>query len=1460
VSNSRRRSPLSLIALAALVASALPALALTAPADASAPAAASSLWTKSAQKPQASLNGHRRSVSPSSYKAYTLNKASMAGQLAQAPNEDSPAASRGGAVTVSIPGPTGELIDFAVVESPIMESELAAAHPEITTYAGNSVTEGYDATIRLDQGPLGFHASVIGGDKKSWYIDPAYIGDTSLYLSYWGDALPAPEKALTEPKLPQSTQRRIERDASQGIGEGANGIVIRREYRLALVSDPSYAVFYGNTDSLVLAGKTTMMNRINQIYNDDVAVKMLLVAGTDKLNFQTLTEATGTNGPCGGLACYSASDMTGCGNVIDKNTHVLAKLIGAENYDIGHIVFGEAGDGGGVAYLPSVGMDTVKGGGCTGLADPTGDAFAVDYVAHEMGHQFNGNHTFNGSSGSCGGNGEASAAVEPGSGTSIQAYAGICAQDNLQPHSDGYFSQKSQDEIRTHITGVTESYNEIQEFGFSQFAGTDGFTLNFGGPTTAAITNGTNYTAAGIKTAVEGAIGATVTASGVSANGFTLTYSGAKANTNIVNPTVTPTVAGSFTSASGDYVKGGASTNQGTAITTTNHNPTVTAPALGTKTIPNKTPFTLTGAGTDTDGNTLTYLWEQNDPGTGASTLGAHATGPLFRVFGKYANVTASNSLLYNSPGENVVTESPSRTFPDIEQIVANQTNAEAGCGTITETSSLPDNAKLRCHSEYLPDATYNLAGGGAMHFRLTARDQVATGGGTHFADVTVNVSPTIGPFLVTSPNTAVSYAGNSSQTVTWSNTTSSLSANVKISLSTDGGLTYPTVLLPSTPNDGTQSVTIPNSATTTARIKVEAVENYFFDISNTNFTITAAAGGLTVTQPVNPTPSVQYSDTLASVAFSATTDRPAAVLVASVDAGTPLPTGLSLSTNQGTDAAGNWVVSGTTFAPTGAYPVTIHVTDGTQTTDVPITITVTQENATPTYTGPTSASAPSAGTGVVSVPLTATIDQQADGTVGDLTTATATFVDATTSATLCTSAVTAGGAASCSFNADAPKTYAVKVNVGGRFTGTTASNTNLVVSAPAVVGVVVTPPGNPTQSVQYSDAIASVGFSATTDRPAGVLAASIGAGTPLPTGLTLSARSGTDSAASWTITGTADVAPGTYNVTVKITDGTQTVDLPLTFTVSAETATPTYTGPTTGATAAGAPTVDLALTATVAQAADGSLGDLSMATATFKDTTTSTTLCTSAVTTGGAANCTFTAAPGTYQVKVDVGGRFTGTTASDTTLTVSATPAGTVPNTTITSAPPKWLLGTAAKYGFASTVGGSTFACSLDAAASTACTSPKTVTGLSRATHVFTVAATAAGQTDLSPARAVTTVPVDDTVLKIKSGSWKRRTSSHSYLGTYTQTKKSKGAVLSYKVTNARSLALVIATGKNNGKVKVYLNGVFIKKVKFKGNGGSSKVVDLGTLLTPTSGELTIVAQNKKLVRIEGLGVATAV
>ena len=119
-----------------------------------------------------------------------------------------------------------------------------------------------------------------------------------------------------------------------------------------------------------------------------------------------------------------------------------------------------------------------------------------------------------------------------------------------------------------------------------------------------------------------------------------------------------------------------------------------------------------------------------------------------------------------------------------------------------------------------------------------------------------VNTIAATGPFIVTVPNGGESYAEGSAQTVTWNvagtNPAPINAANVRILLSTDGGLTYPTVILASTPNDGTESVTIPNMITTTARIKVEAVGNIFFDISNANFSITgtaAASSDLAITK-----------------------------------------------------------------------------------------------------------------------------------------------------------------------------------------------------------------------------------------------------------------------------------------------------------------------------------------------------------------------------------------------------------------------------------------------------------------------------------------------------------------------------------------------------------------------------------------------------------------------------------
>ncbi len=155
--------------------------------------------------------------------------------------------------------------------------------------------------------------------------------------------------------------------------------------------------------------------------------------------------------------------------------------------------------------------------------------------------------------------------------------------------------------------------------------------------------------------------------------------------------------------------------------------------------------------------------------------------------------------------------------------------------------------ASTECFAEFLPTADYvGFTGVNAsplsLHFRFTARDLY---GGSSSGDTTLLLASNAGPFLVTSPNTAVVYRGGTTQTVTWNpantNAAPVSAANVKISLSTDGGITYPYVLAASTANDGSEAVALPNVGSTQARIKIEAVDNIFFDLSNTNFTIQAA-------------------------------------------------------------------------------------------------------------------------------------------------------------------------------------------------------------------------------------------------------------------------------------------------------------------------------------------------------------------------------------------------------------------------------------------------------------------------------------------------------------------------------------------------------------------------------------------------------------------------------------------
>ena len=216
------------------------------------------------------------------------------------------------------------------------------------------------------------------------------------------------------------------------------------------------------------AAKVALINRVDQPYHDDLSIRMQLIASNDLLNLNTWGAATAPNGPCGAAACFTQSQVTGCASTT-RARFVIGQIIGASNYDMGHLALGQPG--GGVANLGVVGRSN-KAGGCTGIPTPVGDFYAIDYVAHEMGHQFSGNHPFNGNQLNCSsGNRNAGTSVEPGSGSSIMAYAGICLTDDLQRHSDPYFSERSQTEISGYTSSAQNAINEVQTVSLRHFGG-----------------------------------------------------------------------------------------------------------------------------------------------------------------------------------------------------------------------------------------------------------------------------------------------------------------------------------------------------------------------------------------------------------------------------------------------------------------------------------------------------------------------------------------------------------------------------------------------------------------------------------------------------------------------------------------------------------------------------------------------------------------------------------------------------------------------------------------------------------------------------------------------------------------------------------------------------------------------------------------------------------------------------
>jgi hypothetical protein len=659
------------------------------------------IWTEIDESQLVGRSADRQIV-PSAYKTFSLNKGAVISILDSAPEEFSET-SRFVQTIVTLPMPDGKFERFRIEHSLVVEPGLLQKFPELTrTYNGRGIDDP-TATVRLDFMPHGFHGMILS-TRGTVYIDPYAKGDTDHYITYRKTELARHDGFscgfdAENPDVFGILDKSGSSVSNQAFSDSViNGSQLRT-YRLALAATFEYCQFFGGTIAAAQAGMVTTMNRVNGVYEKDVAIRMVLIANNNLIVY------AGDTTNCGGVACTAANDPYTNSNgstMLGQNQTNLDTVILTANYDIGHVF---STGGGGVATLNGPCNASTKARGVTGLGSPTGDGFDIDFVAHEMGHQYSALHTFNGSIGNCsGGNRSASAAYEPGSGITIMAYAGICGADDLAAHSIDTFHVKSLEQI----------------------------------------------------------------------------------------------VA---------FREGGGSCGPATA--TGNTPPTVSVVGGPTFNIPKTTPFTLSATSSDVNGDSVTYDWQEYDLGPAGPphTDGDGQARPLFRP---YLPLTTG-----------------SRTYPSLTFILNNANVPPATTGGFLT-------------GEILPSITRT------MTFQVIARDNRANGGGINTATATVNVDGVSGPFAVTAPNTGVTYGGGSTQTVTWNVAGTSgapvSAANVKLSFSTDGGNTFPTTLLASTPNDGSQLVTIPIGNTTTARIKVEAVGNIFFDVSDVNFTVSGVA------------------------------------------------------------------------------------------------------------------------------------------------------------------------------------------------------------------------------------------------------------------------------------------------------------------------------------------------------------------------------------------------------------------------------------------------------------------------------------------------------------------------------------------------------------------------------------------------------------------------------------------
>ena len=413
-------------------------------------------WTKT--DAAATSSELRKTAHLKKYEAYDLKLEALSAALNTAP--DRGVFKGNSSFKMNFPDKNGRLESYFIKEASVMHPDLAKQFPNNRSFIGVS-TKDPSKRIRFSLNEIGLYAIIMDGKGATQYIEPL----SKNYRKYRVYDRSELENATSFQCLTENIESSYKKVQTAKVVDDQ----VLRTYKLALAGTGEYSTYHiieqgleNATDAQkkagVLAAMTTAITRVNALFENDLAISLQLVDNNDELIY--LDPDTDPY-----------SNFTDDSSILhDQNQINCDNVIKPQNYDIGHVF--TTGDGGAVAFPGLVCRDGLKAKGTTGSENPGDDIFYFDLVAHEFGHQFGANHTFNGDADLCGKDNQRidETAVEPGSGSTIMAYAGLCAPQNVQSNSDLYFHIISLQEIRAYVTnGAGNPCADKTELVFNKF-------------------------------------------------------------------------------------------------------------------------------------------------------------------------------------------------------------------------------------------------------------------------------------------------------------------------------------------------------------------------------------------------------------------------------------------------------------------------------------------------------------------------------------------------------------------------------------------------------------------------------------------------------------------------------------------------------------------------------------------------------------------------------------------------------------------------------------------------------------------------------------------------------------------------------------------------------------------------------------------------------------------------------